>query len=104
MRLFLASVLCAAVSVGALLSAAPVCAQTSATGIPYFQQYVHYSLAAKLIDSTIPINDHSFLPSPALTGTGSLEYINNSPDTLHELYFHLYWNLFRSGSYGEKAP
>src|ERR1017187_3998559 len=90
MRLFLAFVFCIA---GGF--AAPADAQTSATGIPYFQQHVHYTLAAKFND------DYA---APSIDGTGSLEYTNNSPDTLHELYFHLYWNLFKSGSYGETAP
>ena len=74
---------------------APAFAQTSATGIPYFQQHVHYTLAATF---------HDDFTSPSIDGTGNLLYTNNSPDTLHELYFHLYWNLFKSGSYGESAP
>ncbi len=74
---------------------APAFAQTSATGIPYFQQHVHYTLAATF---------HDDYTNPSIDGSGSLEYTNNSPDTLHELYFHLYWNLFKSGSYGESAP
>jgi hypothetical protein len=74
---------------------APAYAQTSATGIPYFQQHVHYTLAAKFNDD---------FANPSIDGAGSLEYTNNSPDTLLELYFHLYWNLFNSGSYGETAP
>ena len=69
-------------------------AQSAATGIPYFQQHVHYSLTATFIDDR---------DSPSIDGSGTLEYQNNSPDTLHELYFHLYWNLFCQGSYGEKA-
>ncbi|HEY3874479.1 MAG TPA: M1 family metallopeptidase, partial [Candidatus Kapabacteria bacterium] len=73
----------------------PTYAQTSATGIPYFQQHVHYTLAATFHD------DYS---TPSIDGDGTLEYTNNSPDTLTELYFHLYWNLFTSGSYGERAP
>src|SRR5581483_10788609 len=72
-----------------------VFAQTAATGIPYFQQQVHYTLAATF---------HDDAQTPSIDGTGSLEYTNNSPDTLHELYFHLYWNLFTNGSYGETAP
>ncbi len=88
MRQFLSIIFC--------ISLAPILhAQTSATGIPYFQQHVHYTLAATFNDD---------YKSPSIDGTGSLEYTNNSPDTLHELYFHLYWNLFKSGSYGEKAP
>ncbi len=32
------------------------------------------------------------------TGTERLVYRNNSPDTLHVLFFHLYFNAFRPGS------
>ena len=32
------------------------------------------------------------------TGRQSLEYWNNSPDTLKVLYYHLYWNAFQPGS------
>lgn len=32
------------------------------------------------------------------TGTEELHYRNNSPDTLRELYFHLYFNAFKPGS------
>ena len=32
------------------------------------------------------------------TGKQSLEYWNNSPDTLKVLYYHLYWNAFQPGS------
>src|SRR5690606_7307078 len=31
-------------------------------------------------------------------GIQNLEYTNNSPDTLRELYFHLYMNAFQPGS------
>ncbi len=90
MRFFLCFSFCIVVGLEA-----PTYAQTSATGIPYFQQHVHYTLAATF---------HDDYTTPSLDGTGSLEYTNNSQDTLHELYFHLYWNLFKSGSYGESAP
>lgn len=33
-----------------------------------------------------------------LTGKQQLEYWNNSPDTLHKVFFHLYWNAFRPNS------
>jgi len=36
--------------------------------------------------------DHRF------TGTTKLVYTNNSPDTLHEVFFHLYLNAFQPGS------
>jgi hypothetical protein len=32
------------------------------------------------------------------TGTERLTYVNNSPDTLGQLYFHLYFNAFKPGS------
>jgi hypothetical protein len=32
------------------------------------------------------------------TGRQKLEYINNSPDTLHEVFYHLYWNAFQPNS------
>ena len=32
------------------------------------------------------------------TGRQKLEYTNNSPDTLHKLFYHLYWNAFQPGS------
>ncbi len=59
---------------------------------PYFQQRVHYTLDATMRDD---------LEHPKLDGKGSLDYTNNSPDTLREVYFHLYWNLFKPGSYGK---
>ena len=31
-------------------------------------------------------------------GTEKLEYSNNSPDTLHKLFIHLYWNAFKPNS------
>ncbi len=34
----------------------------------------------------------------AYEGTQILKYTNNSPDTLHELFYHLYWNAFRKES------
>ena len=28
------------------------------------------------------------------TGKQKLEYTDNSPDTLHEIFYHLFWNAF----------
>lgn len=55
----------------------------------YWQQYVHYNISATLIDSTHTI-----------TGTETVYYKNNSPDSLDKIYIRLYWNLFKKGSYG----
>ncbi len=85
MRFFLTLAICAFV-------ARVLHAQTSATGIPYFQQHVHYTLNATLHD------DREY---PWIEGTGTLVYTNNSPDTLRDLYFHLYWNIFKDRKYGD---
>lgn len=56
----------------------------------YWQQDVAYKLKVTLSDS----ND-------VLFGNEELIYTNNSPDTLNELYFHLYQNAFIKGAYLE---
>jgi hypothetical protein len=62
---------------------------TSAFAQPsdYWQQHVSYQIEATLLDSI-----HS------LEGKLKVTYTNNSPDTLREIYFHLYNNAFRPGS------
>lgn len=37
-------------------------------------------------------------PANRLSGKQQLEYFNNSPDTLHKVFYHLYWNAFQPGS------
>lgn len=54
----------------------------------YWQQDVHYHIIAN-IDETTDI----------ITGTETLTYYNNSPDTLYTVFFHLYQNAFQPGSY-----
>lgn len=54
----------------------------------YWQQDVHYSIRARLDDKT-----------DIVTASEILTYQNNSPDTLYEVYFHLYQNAFQPGSY-----
>lgn len=52
-----------------------------------WQQRVEYDLYIDL-----NVQDHSF------TGTQKLKYFNNSPDTLHNVYYHLFFNAFKPGS------
>jgi len=49
----------------------------------YFQQEVNFTIHVTLIDSSHELN-----------GSESVEYINNSPDTLRFLYFHLWPNAY----------
>jgi hypothetical protein len=51
------------------------------------QQQVKYVMAVDL-----DVRTHRF------TGDATLVYTNNSPDTLREVFFHLYFNAFRPGS------
>lgn len=44
------------------------------------------------MDVELDVRTHAF------TGKEKLVYQNNSPDTLHQLYFHLYFNAFKPGS------
>lgn len=52
-----------------------------------WQQRVVYDMRVELDPA-----DHRF------QGEAELSYSNNSPDTLHEVFFHLYFNAFRPGS------
>ncbi|HZK75391.1 MAG TPA: hypothetical protein VFD13_00645 [Candidatus Kapabacteria bacterium] len=53
----------------------------------YWQQRVSYDIRVTLIDSV-----HT------LDGSLSVVYTNNSPDTLREVWFHLYSDAFQRGS------
>ena len=53
----------------------------------YWQQYVNYQMTATLDE-----------PRHLVHGTADLTYVNNSPDTLREMFFHQYLNAFRPGS------
>ncbi|MDB5274292.1 MAG: pepN [Chitinophagaceae bacterium] len=55
----------------------------------YWQQDVHYKIHTALDDSA-DVLDALFY---------ELTYWNNSPDTLREMYFHIYQDAFRPGSY-----
>ncbi len=51
----------------------------------YFQQQIHYTIAVTLYDSL-----------HILEGNIKIEYINNSPDQLDSIYFHLWGNAFQN--------
>ncbi len=53
----------------------------------YWQQYVNYKM-----DVDMDVARHSY------HGKQIIRYKNNSPDTLKEIYLHLYWRAFRPGS------
>jgi hypothetical protein len=53
----------------------------------YWQQRADYRIAATLDE-----------PSGVLRASGTLTYVNHSPDTLREFYVHQYLNAFRPGS------
>ncbi len=53
----------------------------------YWQQHVDYTM-------NIDMNVENF----QYTGTQELIYTNNSPDTLNQVFYHLYFNAFQPGS------
>ncbi len=52
-----------------------------------WQQRVKYTMN---IDMNVQTNQYK--------GKQQIEYWNNSPDTLHKVFFHLYWNAFQPNS------
>src|SRR5580693_7244516 len=38
------------------------------------------------------------IPANRFKGKQRLEYTNNSPDTLYQVFYHLYWNAFQPNS------
>ena len=52
-----------------------------------WQQKVKYTMS---IDVNVQANQYS--------GKQKIDYWNNSPDTLHRVFFHLYWNAFQLNS------
>lgn len=66
-----------------LLLAIVIC--KSAAGQTYFQQEVNYIISVKLDDE-----------NHVLDGNISMEYINNSPDTLRFIYMHVWPNAYSS--------
>lgn len=56
------------------------------------QDYRWQQRAEYAMDVRLDVSDHK------VTGTQKLVYYNNSPDTLHKVYYHLYFNAFQPGS------
>src|SRR3972149_24413 len=57
------------------------------SALAYWQQEVHYKINAEFV----PTQDKIMVQE-------TLIYTNNSPDTLGQVYFHLYLNAFQPGS------
>ncbi|MEX2179966.1 MAG: M1 family metallopeptidase [Gemmatimonadaceae bacterium] len=55
--------------------------------VGYWQQRVEYSITATLDEGDARVR-----------ATGTMKYVNNSPDTLREMYVHQYLNAFRPHS------
>ena len=53
----------------------------------YWQQHVNYTM-----DVDMNVKNYQY------TGSQTLVYTNNSPDTLHQVFYHLYFNAFQPGS------
>lgn len=66
---------------------APASTPPGGDTLGYWQQRADYSIIADLDDAT-----------GVLSAQGTLRYVNNSPDTLRELYMHQHLNAFRPGS------
>ncbi len=72
---------------GKILFAAFIILSFQSLGQGYWQQRVEYKMD---IDMNVETNQ--------FTGTQSLKYYNNSPDTLSKVFFHLMYNAFQPGS------
>lgn len=60
---------------------------TPANPRPYWQQRADYTISATLDEAAMRLRARALL-----------RYVNNSPDTLREMYFHQYLNAFRPAS------
>ncbi len=70
-----------------LFSSSLLLADTNAQGSPSWQQRVEYEM-----DVRLDVQRHR------LSGRQLLRYHNNSPDTLHRVFYHLYFNAFNPHS------
>lgn len=62
-------------------------AKNTTTTTTYWQQHVDYKMDVKM-----NVENYRY------TGTQQLQYTNHSPDTLHHVFYHLYFNAFQPGS------
>ena len=62
-------------------------ADSFAQNTTYWQQHVDYQM-----DIDMDVKKHQY------DGKQKLVYTNNSPDTLHQVFYHLYFNAFQPGS------
>ena len=69
-----------------LLLCLPLLASAQITG--YWQQAVEYSIDVDFYDTQ----------NARFKGKETIEYTNNSPDELNQVFFHLYFNAFQPGS------
>ena len=69
------------------LSTAPFLSITTHVNSQYWQQSVDYTMSVSLDEKT---SNYS--------GEQKLIYKNNSPETLHKVFYHLYFNAFQPGS------
>ncbi|WP_405208939.1 M1 family metallopeptidase [Aquimarina sp. LLG6339-5] len=72
------------ISIGFLISILGVSAQNNTS---YWQQHVDYKM-------NVDMNVENF----QYKGTQELVYTNNSPDSLYQVFYHLYFNAFQPGS------
>jgi len=70
----------------AIIAATLLAGAVPVHGADYFQQFVHTTIRVTLDTER-----------KWVSGTESILYVNNSPDTLRQFYLHLYPNAFRDG-------
>ena len=67
-----------------LLSLLFICSTLTLSGQQHWQQHVDYTMDVEMDVETFQYS-----------GTQELVYTNNSPDTLKQVFYHLYYNAFQ---------
>ncbi len=83
----IALILTAAVLLASCNSSKNVVATQNAGSSTYWQQHVNYDM-----DVDMDVDRYQY------TGKQTIVYINNSPETLDRVYYHLFFNAFQPGS------